>query len=98
MGSGQREPGSGQRATDSGKPQAGSEKESRNLPQLVDGNWVRSHIPPIRYDAHKGTRKHLAIVGGGKGMPGSVVLAARGALRSGIGLARILTDESNVGA
>ena len=58
------------------------------LPWLVDGLWVRSHIPVIRYDAHKGTRKHLAIVGGGKGMPGSVVLATRAALRSGIGLVR----------
>jgi NAD(P)H-hydrate epimerase len=69
-----------------------------SLPVLVDGEWVRSRIPPIRYDAHKGTRKHLAIVGGGKGMPGAVVLAARGALRSGIGLVRVLADESNVSA
>jgi hydroxyethylthiazole kinase-like uncharacterized protein yjeF len=69
-----------------------------SLPVLVDGEWVRSRIPPIRYDAHKGTKKHLAIVGGGKGMPGAVVLAARGALRSGIGLVRVLADESNVSA
>ena len=70
---------------------------SDGLPVLVDGDWVKSHIPPIRYDAHKGTRKHLAIVGGGRGMPGAVVLASRAALRSGIGLVRALVAPGNVG-
>jgi len=68
------------------------------LPVLVDGPWVRSRIPPIRYDAHKGTRKHLAIVGGGPGMPGAAVLACRAALRSGIGLVRALVAPGSVGA
>lgn len=68
------------------------------LPVLVDGDWVESRIPPIRFDAHKGIRKHLALVGGGKGMPGAVVLAGRGALRSGIGLLRILAAPENVSA
>jgi NAD(P)H-hydrate epimerase len=67
------------------------------LPWLVDGAWVRAHVPTIRYDAHKGTRKHLAIIGGGKGMPGAVVLATRAALRSGIGLVRALVAPENVG-
>lgn len=68
------------------------------LPLLVDGEWIGSRIPPIRFDAHKGIRKHLALVGGGKGMPGSVVLAARAALRSGIGLLKIFTAPENVSA
>ena len=67
-----------------------------SLPILVDGEWVRSRIPPIRFDAHKGIRKHLAVVGGGKGMPGAVVLASRAALRSGIGLVRVLVAADNV--
>ena len=67
------------------------------LPVLVEGEWVRSHIPPIRYDAHKGSRKHLAIIGGGPGMPGAVVLASRAALRSGIGLVRALVAPESVG-
>ncbi|HEV2017951.1 MAG TPA: NAD(P)H-hydrate dehydratase [Gemmatimonadaceae bacterium] len=67
------------------------------LPWLVDGAWVRADVPSIRYDAHKGTRKHLAIIGGGKGMPGSVVLATRAALRSGIGLVRALVAPESVG-
>jgi NAD(P)H-hydrate epimerase len=65
---------------------------------LVDGEWVFSRVPPIRYDAHKGTRKHLAILGGDPGMPGAVVLAARAALRSGIGLVRTLVAPENAGA
>jgi hydroxyethylthiazole kinase-like uncharacterized protein yjeF len=69
-----------------------------SLPVLVDGVWVRSCIPPIRFDAHKGTRKHLALVGGGKGMPGAVVMAARAALRSGIGLLKIFTAPENLSA
>jgi ADP-dependent NAD(P)H-hydrate dehydratase / NAD(P)H-hydrate epimerase len=68
------------------------------LPVLIDGEWVRSRIPPIRFDAHKGLRKHLAVVGGGPGMPGAVVLACRAALRSGIGLVRALVAPGNVGA
>lgn len=71
-------------------PTRGGAQDRDRLPWLVDGAWVRSHVPAIRYDAHKGTRKHLAVVGGGKGMPGSVVLATRAALRSGIGLVRTL--------
>lgn len=67
-----------------------------SLPILVDGEWVRSRIPPIRFDAHKGIRKHLAIVGSGKGMPGAVVLASRAALRSGIGLVRVFVAPENV--
>ncbi|HET6761507.1 MAG TPA: NAD(P)H-hydrate dehydratase, partial [Gemmatimonadaceae bacterium] len=68
------------------------------LPALIDWEWVKSRIPPIRYDAHKGVRKHLALVGGGPGMPGAVVLACRAALRSGIGLVRALVAPANVSA
>jgi ADP-dependent NAD(P)H-hydrate dehydratase / NAD(P)H-hydrate epimerase len=68
------------------------------LPVLIDGAWMRSRIPSIRYDAYKGVRKHLAIVGSGAGMPGAVVLACRAALRSGIGLVRALVAPGNVGA
>jgi len=71
-------------------------KPALPLPILVDGAWVASRVPPIRYDAHKGKRKHLAVIGGGKGMPGAVVLASRAALRSGVGLVRVLVAPGNV--
>lgn len=72
--------------------------DDETLPALIDGEWVRSRIPPIRFDAHKGTRKHLALVGGGAGMPGAIVLTCRAALRSGIGLVRALVAPDNVSA
>jgi ADP-dependent NAD(P)H-hydrate dehydratase / NAD(P)H-hydrate epimerase len=71
---------------------------SPRLPELVTGEWVYSRVPTIRYDAHKGTRKHLAFIGGGPGMPGAVVLGARAALRSGIGLVRTMVAPENTGA
>lgn len=70
---------------------------SAHLPLLVDDAWAHSRIPPIAVSAHKGTRKRLAVVGGGKGMAGAPVLAGEGALRSGIGLLRIVcARESEV--
>ena len=66
------------------------------LPILVDDDWAHSRIPPISVSAHKGTRKRLAIVGGGKGMAGAAVLAGEGALRSGIGLLRIVCADNSV--
>jgi NAD(P)H-hydrate epimerase len=65
------------------------------LPLLVDEEWAASRIPAIPTNAHKGTRKRLAIVGGGKGMAGATILAGEGALRSGIGLLRIVCAREN---
>jgi ADP-dependent NAD(P)H-hydrate dehydratase / NAD(P)H-hydrate epimerase len=67
----------------------------RDLPWLVESSWVHAHIPRIPFDAHKGTRKHLAIIGGGPGMPGAVVLSARAAARSGAGLVRAFVSPDN---
>jgi hydroxyethylthiazole kinase-like uncharacterized protein yjeF len=69
-----------------------------NLPAIVDAEFVQARIPPIQFDAHKGTRKHLAVLGGGKGMEGAVVLAAKAALRSGVGLVRTFVAKENVSA
>jgi NAD(P)H-hydrate epimerase len=68
------------------------------LPLLVDDEWAHSRIPGIPVSAHKGTRKRLAVVGGGKGMAGAAILAAQGALRSGIGLVRIVCSDDSATA
>jgi ADP-dependent NAD(P)H-hydrate dehydratase / NAD(P)H-hydrate epimerase len=60
-----------------------------NAPTLVDAGYVRDHVPPISADANKGTRRRIAVVGGGDGMAGAVILAARAALASGVGLVRL---------
>jgi ADP-dependent NAD(P)H-hydrate dehydratase / NAD(P)H-hydrate epimerase len=60
------------------------------LPELVREQWVCEAVPPIEADAHKGVRGRLMIVGGGEGMTGAALLAARSAMRSGIGLVRLV--------
>ena len=69
---------------------------SDGAPEFVDASWVRSSIPPIPADAHKGVRRCLAIIGGGDGMAGAPMLAARGALRSGIGMVQLMVSPNNV--
>jgi NAD(P)H-hydrate epimerase len=66
------------------------------LPQLVDHEWAHSRIPSIPVDAHKGTRKRLAIIGGSSGMAGAAILAGQGALRSGIGLLDVYCARESI--
>lgn len=65
-------------------------------PMLVDAAYVRDAVPPIPADAHKGVRRRLGIVGGGEGMAGAPMLAARGAMRSGVGMVQLLVAPGNV--
>jgi len=67
-------------------------------PLLVDHGWVHARIPPIAADAHKGTRRRIAIMGGAPGMAGASILAARAALRSGVGMARAIVHPASVAA
>ncbi len=67
-------------------------------PQLVDERWVAAQLPAIPWDAHKGIRKKLAIVGGARGMAGASVLAARSAMRSGVGMVKLVVASESVPA
>ena len=66
--------------------------------RLCTPAWFREALPSIAFDAHKGTRGHVAIVGGAEGMAGAVVLAARAALRSGAGLVKCLVAPGSLAA
>jgi NAD(P)H-hydrate epimerase len=55
-------------------------------------------LPERKAASHKGRFGHVLIVGGNKGMPGAVILAARAALRCGAGLVTIVTEKSNLPA
>lgn len=72
-----------------------SSRELESLPLLVDPYWVSERVPEIPPDAHKGTRRRLVIVAGGEGMAGAAILAGKGALRSGIGLVRLVVAPQN---
>ena len=79
-------------------PSAGNTQETDRLPMLLDSTWVEAHVPAIPFDAHKGIRKKLVVVAGGEGMGGSAMLAAEAALRSGIGMVKVVTHAENVSA
>ena len=63
--------------------------------RLADETLLRAVLPPRRRRTHKGTYGQLALLCGSEGMSGAAVLATRGALRSGVGLARVLTPDCN---
>jgi len=67
-----------------------------SLPELIDHAWVGERIPEIPSNAHKGLRGRLTIIAGGKGMAGAAILSGKGALRSGIGLLRLVVARENV--
>ena len=67
-----------------------------SLPRLVDGRFVQSQVRPLAADAHKGIRKKVAILGGARAMAGAVVLAGRGAFRSGVGMIRTSVARESV--
>jgi len=67
-------------------------------PQLIDEAWIGAQVPVIPSSAHKGVRKKLAIVGGAVGMVGAAMLAARAAIRSGIGMVKLVVDEDSLRA
>ena len=72
------------------------EGDGRASTRLVTAPWVHAHVPAIAPDANKGTRGKLVIVGGHTGMAGAPMLAARAAMRSGIGMVRLSVARENL--
>ena len=68
------------------------------LPTLMDARRTALLMPPMPADAHKGTRKRIAILGGAAGMAGAAILAARGALRTGAGLVKLIVHPDSLSA
>ncbi|MGI6037517.1 MAG: NAD(P)H-hydrate dehydratase [Limnochordia bacterium] len=56
---------------------------------LSTSQYVHQVLPVRSQDSHKGTYGHLLLLAGSPGMAGAAVLAARGALRAGVGLVSI---------
>ena len=79
-----------------GLPEQAYEKISRDA-LLVDSPDY-GLLPERKASSHKGRFGHVLIVGGNRGMPGAVILAARAALRSGAGLVTIITEKTNLAA
>ena len=63
--------------------------------RLADEGLLRRVLPPRARRSHKGTYGWVVLLCGSEGMSGAAVLATRAALRSGVGLARVLTPDCN---
>ncbi len=74
----------------------GAAAQDQTIPRLVDATHALSAVPSIGAGANKGTRRRLLIVGGAVGMAGAPILAARGALRSGIGMVRVCVEPPSI--
>lgn len=61
----------------------------------LDIDDIRSMYKKRQKFSHKGTYGHLAILAGSKGMAGASILAAKAALRSGVGLLTLHGPEGN---
>ena len=67
-------------------------------PAAVTDAWLREVLPPFSAEMHKGDRGRVVVVGGGEGMAGAVIFAAKAAARSGAGLVKIAAHEASVRA
>lgn len=64
---------------------------------LITPAYVSETLPVRKPDGHKGTFGKLLLLAGSTGMTGAAVLAARSALRSGCGMAKIACPKSTLG-
>ncbi len=61
--------------------------------RLIDLEWVTSLLPERLRASHKMENGHLLIVAGSDQMRGAAVMAARGAMRSGVGVVTVASTE-----
>lgn len=63
---------------------------------LESDHTVAERIPKMAWNAHKGRRGHLVVVGGDARMAGAAVLAVRGAVHAGVGVVSACVDAPSV--
>ncbi len=64
--------------------------------RMLDDDEIAHRLPTMAWNAHKGQRGQLALLGGTSSMAGALVLAARAALGGGCGLVRCYSDSAGV--
>ncbi len=64
---------------------------------VIDDELCSAWVPHRHATTHKGDLGHVLVVGGSAGRTGAVVLAARGALRAGAGLATMAVPDTLAG-
>lgn len=63
--------------------------------ELLDWQYLKQLIKPRHASAHKHQLGHVLILGGDKGMPGAIRMAAEAALRSGAGLVSVVSHPEH---
>jgi hydroxyethylthiazole kinase-like uncharacterized protein yjeF len=71
-------------------------KEANTDYEYITEGSVRQILVKRKRFSHKGTYGHLLMVGGQKGMMGCMVLAAKSALRSGVGKVSLLIPKCGI--
>ena len=66
-----------------------------NLHYILEEDDLKELMPQRKPDSNKGTYGKLLIIAGSKGMSGAAYLSAKAAYKTGAGLVRIYTEESN---
>ena len=66
-------------------------------PRILDAVYVKAHLPKRPRNSHKGVFGRLQIFGGSYRYRGAAHLAALGALRMGVGLLTLTTEEAVIG-
>ncbi|MFQ6081855.1 MAG: NAD(P)H-hydrate epimerase, partial [Candidatus Aminicenantia bacterium] len=74
-------------------PQFLFEDEELKL-ELIEKKRVAPYFKPRKKDTHKGTYGHLFILAGSLGKTGAAVMAAKAALKMGVGLVTVGTPQS----
>lgn len=77
---------------DIGIPQEIIDKEHSSI-YSIEEKLIKSIIKPRQKDIHKGNCGKLLIIAGSKGMAGAAVLTAKSAVRSGVGIVKVMVSE-----
>lgn len=70
------------------------DKSIQNIKKFIPPHKMKALLPLRKPDANKGDFGRIFILGGSKGMTGSVCLSANAALRSGAGLVTVAVPET----
>lgn len=60
---------------------------------VIDEEWILDKMPLRKADSHKGLYGHVLVAGGSRNMTGSLILAGKGALKTGAGLVTYLMPK-----
>ena len=74
----------------------GAAADADGAPEFIGQARALGVVPGIPASANKNSRRRLLVVGGAAGMAGAAILAARGALRSGIGMVKLCVEPASV--